>query len=153
MAQPQTYLDLDTSMAKPPPNPLPNQTWSKNSFLLPLNFRPNEDEKGWTKFSLFFSLTHGNGGEQPHIFFHHIPFHYFMPMLLILFFSTHDAPTQHVYDMSCPSHLVYHACHGRPLLIRGGIWHASPPFLFHALIGPYASTYHISKMSHISPID
>jgi len=102
----------------------------------------------WKRMNKIFSFLFFNsrqwGGRQPHTFFfcfHHIPFHYFMPMLLILFFltyltnitclwhvSTHDALTQHVYDMSCPSHLVYHACHGRPLLIRGEFDMQVPPF-------------------------
>ena len=45
-------------------------------------------------------------------------------------------------NISCPT----------PVSVSGsGCYNASPPFLFHALIGPYASTYHIFTMSHIDP--
>ena len=129
MAQPQTYLDLDTSMAKPPPNPLPNQTWSKNSFLLPLNFRPNEDEKGWTKFSLFFSLTHGNGGETTtHFFFVSISL---LPILLILFFLTY------LTNITCLWHVSTHSMAGHYALIWVN-WHANPSFSQYAFIGHFA---------------
>ena len=109
-----------------------------------------KDEQNFS-FLFFNSWQWGGMDETILFFFHHSSLSLFNYHAHYFIVSTHDAPTQHVYDMSCPSHLVYHACHGRPLLI-GGISHASPPFLFHALIGPYASTYHISKMSHISPI-
>ena len=146
MEQPQTYLSLVTCMAEPLQHFL-------LSFLL--SFGQGCSRMNTHFFFLcFLSSIHGKGGAWMRLFFfHHSSLSLFNYHAHYFIVSTHDAPTQHVYDMSCPSHLVYHACHGRPLLIRGGIWHASPPFLFHALIGPYASTYHISKMSHISPID
>ena len=101
--------------------------------LLPPSFEFSAKWR-WKRMNKIFSFLFFNSrqwGGNNHTFFvcfHHIPFYYFMPMLLILFFSTHDAPTQHVYDMSCPSHLVYHACHGRPLLVRGEFDMQVPPF-------------------------
>ena len=126
-----------------------NQRMRKFFFVFLSSFGKHEDEKRMNKIPPFSSLAHGNGGGQTlHTHFFFFCFHFFITHTPYFILPL----TKHVYDMSWPSNLVYHACHGRPLLVGGNLTCKSP-LCPHALIGPHTLTYHILEFSHISPID
>lgn len=128
----------------PLPNPHPNRTWSKRTPFFFLWFFGQEEQRGWSLFFVLLCTAKWGSKDETTLVS--------PPTPLIFYCSSHNMLSQIVYNMFYPSHFVYPQCHGRPLLIKWGNWHASPPFWFHALIDPYRLTYHILKVSYISPI-
>ena len=145
--QHQTYLSLANhhsrfSQALPLPFfPLFGQRCSRmNTFFL---------------FSFFNSRQWGGKHGWDNFFHHHLPFHYYFithtPYFILLF-----PPMMHQHNMSmtCFAHHPLSILMSWPATTRwGGKLTCKSPLFQHALIGPYVLIYHISKMSHISPID
>jgi len=104
-------------------------------FVFLSSFGKYEDEKRMNKILsfLFFSSRQWGGQTTTHTFFfciHHTPFHYFMPMPLILFVLSQHFMTQinifylcHTYAIisikkNCT--IAHHAHHGRPPCFKVG---------------------------------
>ena len=107
------------------------------------------------------------GGDKQlhtHFFFciHHTPFHYFMPMPLILFVLSQHFMTQinifylcHTYaiiSIKKIAQLLIMPIMAGHLVLRWEIWHANPPISYYKLFGHYKLAYSICKNFHMSHI-
>ena len=127
--------------------------------LLPssLKFSAKDEPKDEHFFCFSFLQLTAMGGQShtSFLFFfvsHPTNTNILLPMLFILLFP--PMMHQHNMSMTCFAHHPLSILMSWPATTRwGGKLTCKSPLFQHALIGPYVLIYHISKMSHISPID